>query len=221
MKNKREEILRRIALACSKCNRISSEIKLLAVSKKQSIEKIEKMYELGQTAFAENYVQELLQKKDEIKTKLEWHMIGPLQSNKVSKIIGEVELIHSVDSLKLAEVISEKALEKGTTQKILLQINTSGETSKSGIDIKESSRVIEEILKLPGIKAIGLMTMPPFTDTAEDSRQFFKKLRKIRDEFRNSGITELSMGTTQDFEVAIEEGATIIRVGEALFGPRN
>ncbi len=220
MKQKREEILKRIQAACMKCSRNMNEIQLLAVSKKQSVEKIVQMFELGQKAFAENYVQEFLQKKEEINKNIEWHMIGPLQSNKVSKIVGEVELIHSVDDVKLAKIISEKAKEKGITQKILLQINASGEKSKSGVFLKDSEKFIEEVLKISSIKVLGLMTMPPFTDSAEDSREHFKKIRKIRDNFKESGLIELSMGTTQDFEVAIEEGATIIRVGEALFGPR-
>ena len=221
MDNMREQILKRIEAACSKSGRNSNEIKLLAVSKKQSVEKILKIFELGQRCFAENYVQEFLQKKEEISKNIEWHMIGPLQSNKVSKIVGEVELIHSVDDLKIAKVISEKAKEKGIIQKVLLQINASGEESKSGVFLKDSEKFIEDVLKISSLKVLGLMTMPPFTDSAEDSREHFKKIRKIRDDFKESGLIELSMGTTQDFEVAIEEGATIIRVGEALFGARN
>jgi pyridoxal phosphate enzyme (YggS family) len=218
---KRAEILEKIKKASLKVGRNPNEVKLLAVSKKQTIEKIIEMYDYGQKSFAENYVQEFLEKKNLSRDKnIEWHMIGPLQSNKVTKIIGEMDLIHSVDSEKLAQVISEKSKEKNWIQKILLQINVSEEESKSGANLKDSRKFIESVLKLPNIKVLGLMTMPPLAENAEDSRIHFVNLRKIRDDFRNSGLIELSMGTTQDFEVAIEEGATIIRVGEALFGPR-
>jgi pyridoxal phosphate enzyme (YggS family) len=221
MNEKRIQILDRIKKVCAKISRNENEIKLLAVSKKQPVEKILKMYELGQRDFAENYVQEFLEKKESLTGKnIEWHMIGPLQTNKVAKIIGEVELIHSIDSLKLAKFVSEKSKEKNITQKILLQINVANEASKSGVDLKHSKSFIEDVLKFSNIKVTGLMAMPPFTDNPEDSRIHFENLRKIRDDFKELGIHELSMGTTQDFEVAIEEGATIIRVGEALFGPR-
>lgn len=222
MKQKRDRILEKIKASCLKNHRNESEILLLAVSKKQPIEKIKKMFELGQVNFAENYVQEFLEKKETLNNeKIKWHMIGPLQTNKVSKIVGEVDLIHSVDNLKLAKSISEKSKEKNVVQKILVQINVASESSKSGIDQKNARELISEILKLPHIKVVGLMTMPPLAEKPEESRIHFEKLRKIRDDFRDLGLTELSMGTTQDFEVAIEEGATIIRIGEALFGPRD
>lgn len=222
MNQRRKQILEKIKISSEKSHRNANEVKLLAVSKKQSVEKIIEMYDLGQRAFAENYVQEFLEKKELLENKkIEWHMIGPLQSNKVSKIIGEVELIHSVDNLKLAKIISEKAGQKSTTQDILLQINVSGEDSKSGVNFENAREFIEEVLKLKSIRVKGLMTMPPWTENPENSREHFVNLRKIRDDFKKSGVIELSMGTTQDFEVAIEEGATIIRIGEALFGPRS
>ena len=222
MQKKRSEILNQIKKVSHECNRNPDEVLLLAVSKKQPDEKIKTAYEEGQRDFAENYVQELLQKKESLTNyKINWHMIGPLQSNKASKIVGEVRLIHSVDSLKLAKILSEAAKERNITQDILIQINVSGELSKSGIPIDESQSVIGKMQKLDGIKVKGFMTMPPFTDDAENSRDFFRILKKLRDDFKDSGATELSMGTTQDFHVAIQEGATIIRVGEALFGPRN
>lgn len=217
----RAQILERIKKSCQKCHRSESEIQLLAVSKKQSLEKIKNMYDLGQRSFAENYVQEFLEKLDSLEgKKIEWHMIGPLQTNKVTKIIGKIDLIHSVDNLKLAKFISEKAKENNIVQKILLQINVAGEQSKSGVNVKNAQKFIEDVSKLTNVKILGLMTMPPFTDNPEDSRIHFETLRKIRDDFKSASLLELSMGTTQDFEVAIEEGATIIRVGEALFGPR-
>lgn len=219
MKNKRDEILTRMQSACTKSKRSLNEIRLLAVSKKQPIEKIEKMYELGQKLFAENYAQEFLEKKEKLNDKkIEWHLIGPLQTNKVSKVVGEAYLIHSVDSLKLAKILSEKSKEKSLKQNILLQINVSGENSKSGFSENEIAEFISEVLKLSNVNVLGLMTMPPFTENPEDSRKYFKKLKEISNKY---GLKELSMGTTQDFEVAIEEGATIIRVGEALFGPRE
>lgn len=222
IKESREKILKQIKSACLKFNRNVNEVKLLAVSKKQPLWKLKEMVAAGQKSLGENYVQELLQKQEELKDlNIDWHLIGPLQSNKVSKIIGKVSLIHSVSNLKLAKFISEKCKEKNIIQNVLLQINTSGEVSKSGMDLENSAEFIREALTLPNIKIIGLMTMPPFTDNSEDSRPHFQILRKLRDDFKDSGILELSMGTTQDFEIAIQEGATIIRVGEALFGPRE
>lgn len=222
MNKSRTQVLEKIKEACEKSHRNVNEIRLVAVSKKQSVEKIKSMFDLGQRAFGENYVQEFLEKKEILKNKnIEWHLIGPLQTNKVSKIIGEVDLIHSVDNLKLAKTISAKAKAKGVIQNILLQINTSGEGSKSGFEMDKSNDFIDEVLTLKSIKVLGLMTMPPWTEDPENSRKDFVKLRKIRDDFKKRGVTELSMGTTQDFEVAIEEGATIIRIGEALFGPRE
>lgn len=222
MQNKRNEILEKIKKASEKVGRDPDEVQLLAVSKKQSLWKLKEMFSLGQKSFGENYVQELLQKQDELSDlPIEWHLIGPLQSNKVSKVVGKIKLIHSVSNLKLVRLISNKAKEQNIIQNILLQINTSGEISKSGASLEESSEFIREALLFTNIKIQGLMTMPPFTDNAEDSRPHFKILKKLRDNFKNSGLKELSMGTTQDFEIAIQEGATIIRVGEALFGPRE
>jgi len=222
MKQRKEKILKQIEEACLKFHRNVNEVKLLAVSKKQSLSKLKEMVSLGQKSLGENYVQELLQKQEELSDlTIDWHLIGTLQSNKVSKIIGKLNLIPSVLNLKLAKIISEKAKENDIVQNVLLQINTSGEASKSGMDLKDSQKFIREALTFSNIKVLGLMTMPPFTDDGEDSRPHFQILRKLRDEFKDSGVVELSMGTTQDFEIAIQEGATIIRVGEALFGPRE
>ncbi len=222
MQKKRNEIFKKIERACLDSGRDPNEVKLLAVSKKQSLWKLKEMFALGQRSFGENYVQELLQKQESLSDlAIEWHLIGPLQSNKVSKVVGKVRLIHSVSNIKLVKQIANKAKEQNITQDILLQINTSGEISKSGVSLESSSEFIREALMYPHIKVQGLMTMPPFTDDGEDSRPHFNILRKLRDDFRDSGIEELSMGTTQDFEIAIQEGATIIRIGEALFGPRE
>lgn len=219
MKNRRIQILEKIKNVCSSCDRNENGILLLAVSKKQSIERIKSMIEVGQIEFGENYVQEFLEKKELLKDKnIKWHLIGPLQSNKVSKIVGEVSLIHSVDSFKLAKNISEKAKEKDVVQDILLQINVSSEASKSGMDLDQSDVFFEQASGLSHVQIRGLMTMPPFADNPENSRKHFKFLKKLSEKYK---LKELSMGTTQDFEVAIQEGATIIRVGEALFGPRS
>lgn len=221
MSSKRSEILDRIKKACQQCQRDPSEVTLLAVSKKQPTEKLKQIYKLGQIDFGENYVQELLEKQSElVEYKIKWHLIGPLQTNKVNKVVGKVDLIHSVDNLKLAHALSEKCKDRGIVQAILLQINIAGEGTKSGVTFTESENFIREVLSLPHLKVRGLMTMPPFAEDPENSREHFKMLRKIRDKFVDKGIIDLSMGTTQDFEVAIEEGATIIRIGEAIFGPR-
>ena len=192
---------------------------LLAVSKLQPVEKIKLLNESGQLHFAENYIQEALQKIELLKSlKLEWHLIGPIQKNKVKFLKNNFAYIHSIDSLDLAKLVSQKALEINYIQKVFLQINLSEEVSKSGFSASELKQKWIELIALPGIKIIGLMTMPPLENEPEKNRKYFAQLKNIGHQY---GISEFSMGTSQDYQIALEEGATWIRIGTVLFGERD
>lgn len=204
---------------------IPSHVKILAVSKLQPTAKIRALYEKGYRNFGENYPQELVKKQNELSDlKIFWHLIGHLQKNKVKMIIG-CELIHSVDSLSLATEISKRAQAAGIDQKILLQINIAQESSKEGFSPASLEEDFKKIISLPNLEVCGLMTMPPFVEKAEDNRIHFKNLRqlllKLKCEYSvGENFRELSMGTSQDYQIAIEEGATWIRLGTTLFGDR-
>lgn len=202
--------------------------KIIAVSKLQHAEKIRNLYSEGQRRFGENYVQEALEKIETLKDlpDIEWHMIGHLQKNKINSILGKFHLIHSVDSLELAQTISRKCVANSVSQNILLQINLAHEESKDGFDVENLLSLWPMIRPLPSIHIMGLMTMPPLTETGEEVRHYFKELRELRDQLKQETdlsfhpLTELSMGTSHDYPVAIEEGATMIRLGTILFGER-
>lgn len=202
--------------------------KLLAVSKLQPIEKIHELYLQGQKRFGENYVQEALEKIEKLKElhEIEWHLIGHLQKNKVKYILGKFFLIHSVDSLDLARAISRQCEAKGITQNILIQVNLAKEETKNGFDFESVIQQWLELSSLPCLHIFGLMTMPPLTETGEEVRPYFRALRELREELKKHTdaklhpMTELSMGTSHDYRVAIEEGATIVRLGTILFGER-
>ncbi|MEZ0392374.1 MAG: YggS family pyridoxal phosphate-dependent enzyme [Pseudobdellovibrionaceae bacterium] len=199
------------------------QTQILAVSKLQSVEKIRTLYSQGQRKFAENYAQEALSKQEALKDlDIEWHFIGSLQKNKVKFVVGNFFLIHSVDSLFLAETIDRKAAEKGLIQKILLQFNLAGEASKGGFSLENFSTLLLELKNLKSVEIVGLMTMPPLSEDPEDARPFFKKLSSMRDQFSLNmpQLKQLSMGTSSDYLVAAEEGATIVRLGTILFGER-
>lgn len=191
---------------------------LIAVSKTKSNEDIMEAYEAGIRDFGENHVQELRRKIDELPKDIKWHMIGHLQKNKVKYVVNKnVFLIHSVDSIGLAEEINKRAIKNGLTMNILLEVNVANEESKWGFSIDELRPAYEEIRKLSNIKVLGLMTVAPHVDNAEDTRQYFKKLRELNDEL---SLDVLSMGMTNDYKIAIEEGSTYVRVGTAIFGER-
>lgn len=197
---------------------LKSNQNLLAVSKLQSIEKIQDLYTQGQRDFAENYIQEALEKIETLKNlQIRWHLIGPIQKNKVKFLKKNFEYIHSVDSFELANKISDKALELSHQQKVFLQINLSKEVTKSGFLLTEFKTAWPELLRLKGIKIIGLMTMPPLENEPEKNRQFFRELKKLG---QSMNLNEFSMGTSHDYKVALEEGATWIRLGTILFGDR-
>ena len=204
----------RIAAAARRVDRDPASIRLVAVSKTQSVDAVREAVAAGQMLFGENRAQELVQKADAIAA--EWHFIGHLQTNKVRQVVGRATLIHGVDSRALAEEIARR---KGPP--VLVQVNTSGESSKSGVDPADAIRFCEEVAALCDLR--GLMTIPAPASDPEDSRPAFRLLRELAEEARAKGLAleELSMGMSDDFEVAIEEGATLVRLGTVLFGPRS
>ena len=216
-----------IVKAAKRVGRDPSEIKLLAVTKEQSNVIVTETIQAGITLLGENKVQEASGKIEVLgRNGLEWHFIGRLQKNKVKFIFDLFDLIHSVDSFSLAEAIHKKAQKIGSCMPILLQINISGEKSKLGINPLNLPEEIKKIAKLEGVKVCGLMTIPPFNSNPENSRSYYVRLRELRDTCSNLNIprinlNELSMGMSNDYEVAIEEGATMVRVGTGLFGPRS
>jgi MAF protein len=199
------------------------QTKIIAVSKLQSTEKIRNLYWQGQTDFGENYVQEAIQKKHLLQDlNLCWHFVGHLQKNKVKQVVGEFDYLHAVDSVELCKKISSVAAQKNITQKVLLQLNLAQEESKHGFSIESFKQQLPSIMSLSHLSVVGLMIMPPLTNTAEENKKYFIELKKIQNELCQTypSIQELSMGTTQDFLVAARCGATFVRLGTILFGKR-
>lgn len=214
----------KIAQKCLKSGRNLHEITLVAVSKTQPLQIIQESINAGLFNLGENKAQELRDKADSFSGNIKWHFIGHLQTNKVKYIIKHTALIHSVDSIKLAEEINRRAELLNKKQDVLLEIKTSDEATKYGIaDEKEIFNTAEYCLRLSNLNLTGLMTMAPFTEKENDIRSSFIKLRNIKDKLNSSGfnLTQLSMGMTNDYEIAIEEGSTILRIGTAIFGQRN
>jgi pyridoxal phosphate enzyme (YggS family) len=215
----------RIRTAAELAGRGAESVRLVAVSKTRPAADISEAFAAGQIVFGENYVQELTEKSAELHEPLEWHFIGHLQSNKVKYIAGLVTLIHSVDRLSLAREISRQWGRLDSCCDILLQVNISGETSKSGTTAAEALQLVRAMALLPNIRIRGLMTMPPFFDDPEAARPFFAALRELSQLIASANIQgvamkELSMGMSGDFEAAIQEGATLVRVGTSIFGSR-
>jgi hypothetical protein len=201
-------------------------IQLVAVTKTQSIETLEKAFDAGVRTVGENRVQELLTKWPSFENRFEWHIIGHLQTNKVKYIIDKVALIHSVDSLKLAQEISRQATKIGKIMPVLIQVNPAEEETKFGLSSSEVEILVREAALLPGIKIQGLMTIAPFVEDEGLLRQVFSDMRRIFDHLKEVSVPgvemkHLSMGMTHDFEIAIEEGATMVRIGSGLFGERH
>ena len=218
MQTNLRELQERINRACERSHRTPDDIKLVAVTKAIDARAIRAAFNCGIADFGENRVQEAEDKIAELtdlKPHVTWHMIGHLQSNKVKMVTGLFDIIHSIDSMRLATMLSHQ------TQKelpILLQVNVSEEAAKTGLMMNQVTKAVEEISRLPNLKMIGLMTIAPLTDDPEEVRPIFRRLRQLRDCLE---LKHLSMGMTDDFEVAIEEGATIIRIGRAIFGDRR
>lgn len=219
-------IRQRILAAASRARRAPESIRLMAVSKTVSPEHIRQAIAAGITLFGENYVQEAREKIPAVGHEVQWHMIGHLQTNKAKYVVNLFDWIHSVDRLELAQELDRRAGQNNRTLNVLIEVNVSGEESKSGAEPSKVLELVRQISVLPNLSVQGLMTMPPYSDNPEISRPCFIALRKLRDEIASAAIpgismNELSMGMTDDFEVAIEEGATIIRVGRAIFGERH
>ncbi len=220
------QIHERIDAACLRAGRRSDEVTLVAISKTFPAEKVEEAVRAGVKDIGENYVQEFLQKRPVLPEEVRWHFVGHLQTNKVKQIIGWVHLIHALDSLSLAQELNRRAAEGGRTVDVLLEVNTTGETSKFGLKPEHVSGFVDQLTGLSHLRIAGLMTIGPFLPDPEGSRPMFRELRQIRDALalrprQNVTMKHLSMGMTGDFEVAIEEGATLIRLGTAIFGSRK
>jgi pyridoxal phosphate enzyme (YggS family) len=223
-----KQIHERIERAATQARRKASDVQLLAVSKTKSLDLIKEAIAAGQHSFGENYVQESLGKIAELPSE-DWHFIGGLQSNKAKQITGLVSLIHSVDRLNLVQEIAKAARSKNIVQDILLEVNIAGEATKQGIAINEAPRLISEIAKLTELRLCGLMALPPLSDNEKTVRNWFGLLRQSLESWRRSELSpdqavhfsRLSMGTSGDFEWAIQEGATLIRVGTSIFGSRK
>lgn len=213
----------RIQTACARAGRSPESVKLLAVSKTHSPETVCEAAQCGITVFGENKVQEAERKIPLCPGNLSWHLIGHLQSNKVKRAVRLFDMIHAADSLKILETIDQACDEAGRNIKTLLEVNVSGEAAKFGLRPDEVESVLDAASSLRRIEIEGLMTMPPFREDPEESRQWFRALAELRERMRAAGygLPELSMGMSHDFEIAIEEGATWIRVGSALFGARK
>ena len=215
-----------ISQACAVCGRNREEVTLIAVSKTKPVEALEEAYACGVRDFGENKVQELLDKEAVLPKDIRWHMIGHLQRNKVKYVVGKAFLIHSVDSLRLAEEISKEAQKKQVMADILVEVNVAGEESKFGSTTEDAVLLVSQIAGLPGIRIKGLMTIAPYVENGEDNRKYFSKLRQLAIDISQKNIDNvtmdvLSMGMTGDYEVAVEEGASYVRVGTGIFGERD
>lgn len=212
--------------ACARSGRNRKEVTLIAVSKTKPVELIREAMDAGADVFGENKVQELCDKYEQLPKTLHWHLIGHLQRNKVKYIVDKVDLIHSVDSMRLAEEISKEAEKKQTDVKVLIEVNVAQEESKFGVSVDETEELVREIAKLPRIHVLGLMTIAPNVSDPEENRPVFRTLKKLAVDIKMKNIDNvrmdvLSMGMTGDYQVAIEEGATMVRVGTGIFGERN
>jgi pyridoxal phosphate enzyme (YggS family) len=227
LKRNLERVKENIEKACQRAGRGSNCVKLLGATKTKPPEVLRWAYELGLRVFGENRVQEFLQKWEALRDlDIEWHFIGRLQSNKVKYIIDKVVLIHSVDRPSLVDELQKRATKKGIDKvNVLLEVNVGGEETKGGIEPEKAPELLEYILKnAPNLEVVGLMTIPPYRENPEDVRPYFRELRELRNRLEEQfglKLPELSMGMSHDYEVAIEEGATIVRIGSAIFGERQ
>lgn len=231
MNDRKIELVERIAQAqealaeaAQRAGRAPEDVTLVAVSKLHPGSDIRALAESGQVDFGENYVQEALGKQEELADlNVNWHFIGGLQSNKAKFVSGKFALVHSVDSRKLAQALHKKASELGVVQDILLQVNIAEEVQKSGITVDILPKLADEVMEMGGIRLVGLMTLPPFFDEPERARPVFAKLRELKDSLESqlgTKLPHLSMGMTGDFVPAVEEGATLVRIGTRIFGAR-
>ncbi|MCD8346467.1 MAG: YggS family pyridoxal phosphate-dependent enzyme [Lachnospiraceae bacterium] len=216
----------KVVQACARAGRNRDEVLLIAVSKTKPVEMIEEIYREGIRDFGENHPQEIREKFPQLPADVRWHMIGHLQTNKIKYIIERACMVHSVDSFHLAEAISKAAVKSNRVMPVLVEVNMAGEESKFGVAPQETEALIRQIAPLPGIRVEGLMTIAPYTDNPEDNRIYFREMKKLNVDIGaknidNVSMRHLSMGMTGDYEVAIEEGATMVRVGTGIFGARS
>ena len=226
LKDNFDKVNANIQAACDRVGRNREDVTLIAVSKTKPIQMLQEAYDFGVRVFGENKVQEIVDKYEALPKDISWHMIGHLQRNKVKYIIDKVEMIHSVDSIRLAEEIDKEAAKKGVVVNVLLEVNMAKEDTKFGLMPEEVMDFIDEIVRFQNIRVQGLMTIAPFVENPEENRKHFANLKKLsvdiaKKRVNNVNMSVLSMGMTNDFEVAIEEGATMVRVGTAIFGKRN
>ena len=218
-----ERVGEQIVAAAAKAGRAGNEIELVAISKTHPVEKVREAVEAGHTLFGESRVQEARAKIPELPSKLRWHFVGHLQKNKIRHALPLFELFHGVDSLELAQEMNRIAADEGMQPRTLLEVNEAGEGSKFGFNPEGLRAEMESLLALPRLSIEGLMCVPPLADEAEASRKFFVQLRELRNSLEKEfdvKLPHLSMGMTQDFWIAVEEGATLVRVGTAIFGER-
>ena len=215
-----------IEKACAAVGRAPSEITLVAVSKTKPVSMLQEAYDAGARVFGENKVQEIMDKYDQLPSDIQWHMIGHLQRNKVKYIIDKVAMIHSVDSLRLAQTIEQEAAKKELVMPILLEVNVAEEDTKFGLKVEEVLPLLEQISSFSHIQVKGLMTIAPFVENPEENREVFRTLKKLSVDIsakniNNVTMSVLSMGMTGDYQVAVQEGSTMVRVGTGIFGERN
>ena len=221
-----KQVEERVKAACERAGRQRNEVTLIAVSKTKPVSMIEELLPGGTRDFGENKVQELCDKYEQLPKDIRWHLIGHLQRNKVKYVVDKACLIHSVDSLRLAQTISEEAGKKGVNVPVLIEVNVAGEESKFGVKPEETEELVRQLAQLPGISVRGLMTIAPYVEDPEENRVHFSNLKKLSVDIKkknidNVSMSVLSMGMTGDYEVAIEEGATMVRVGTGIFGERD
>lgn len=220
------EVQNKIAQACERSGRNREDVTLIAVSKTKPISYIEEAMELGQREFGENKAQEMKEKYETLTKDLNWHFIGHLQTNKVKYVVGRACLIHSVDSLHLAQAIEKESAKKELISKVLIEVNVAQEESKFGLKSEETEELVREIATLPHVQIQGLMTIAPYVENPEQNRMIFRHLKKLSVDIAaknidNVNMSILSMGMTNDYEIAVEEGASHVRVGTAIFGERD
>ncbi len=226
LKENLKNVEEKIKKACTDAGRKREEVTLIAVSKTKPLDTLKEAYDLGVRVFGENKVKELVDKYDALPKDIHWHMIGHLQRNKVKYIIDKVDLIHSVDSLRLAEAIEKEAAKRGITVNILIEVNVAGEESKFGLAPEAVDEFVEAVAQFEHIRVKGLMTIAPFVENPEENRSVFTALKKLsvdiaKKNVDNVNVSMLSMGMTNDYQTAIEEGATMVRVGTGIFGERD
>lgn len=226
LKENLQEVHNKIKAACARAGRNEDEVTLICVSKTKPLSDIEEVMTYGEVEFGENKVQELVDKYENVSKPVNWHLIGHLQTNKAKYIVDKACLIHSVDSVHLAEAIEKEAAKKNVIVPILIEVNVANEDTKFGVKVEDTEELIRQIHKFEHIRIKGLMTIAPFVENAEENRVHFKNLRELSlditsKNYDNVSMCILSMGMTNDYEVAIEEGATMVRVGTGIFGVRN